>query len=160
MSVKKNISSASVFYFFERMEKKTKTITLIVVAIVVTLVIAAIFLLFSENHILNVTIIDLYSTQAEYGDGRTLFMNITFENNGDTVAIIGNPVIITDQGRELYCDFTKAGVGIEFSSGGLDVPPNEIVHVTIKTWDKNYSRHCLTAGETPKYFQYNFKKCI
>jgi len=146
------------------MDKKTKIIALIVVAIVVVLVIVGIFLLFSEflqsseKHplTLNVTITDLYSTQAEYGDGRTLFMNITFENNRDVVAHIGNPVIITDQGGELYCNFIKADEGIEFSSGGLDVPANETVHVTIKTWDRENWSECLPEGEKPKYFQYNY----
>jgi len=138
------------------MEKKTKTMTLILVAIVVILIIAAIFLLLSIKHPLNVTITDLYSTEAECGDGKTLFMNITFENNGEETAWISNPVIITDQGRELYCDFIKADEGIDFTSGGLQVTQNEIVNVTIKTWDTNNSRHCLPSGETPKYFQYNF----
>ena len=138
------------------MQKKNKTIALIVVLIVAIAVIVGLFLLFSEKHPINISITDLYSSQAEYGDGRTLFMNITFENNEDTFATIGNPIIITGQGRELYCDFIKADEGIEFSSGGLHVPPNEIVHVTIKTWDTNNSRHCLPSGETPRYFQYNF----
>jgi len=138
------------------MQKKNKMIISILVIIVAIAVIVGLFLLFSEEPPINISITDLYSTKAEYGDGKTLFMNITFENNRDEAARIGNPIIVTNQERELYCDFIKADEGIDFVSGGLTVPPNKIVHVTIKTWDKKNFSECLPPGETPKYFQYNF----
>ncbi len=144
------------------MEKKNILIILLMISIIVILVVAAIFVFLpwfvyniaSITQPVDVDITDLSYKEAEFGEGFTISMNVTFTNEGDTNETVSMPIIITDNERELYCDFILVDEDIDASPSKIILIPNRIVNATVITWDSNYSCECLIEGERATIFEY------
>lgn len=101
-----------------------------------------------EKPNMDVTITDVFYSQAKYGEGKTVFLNITFTNKGDKeIRHIRPLLIITDLGRgRLLTSFEHFE----------EIPVNESVNITVYTWDDDFACDCLNWDEKPVTFVYTY----
>lgn len=98
---------------------------------------------------LKVTITGLYYTDAECGEGRTLYLNVTWENTGDDEIEFVNPLLVnTDKGRERGCTF--------FDGRFDEIPPHTAINTIIMTYDSSSVCYTLDFDEKPQTFEYDY----
>ncbi|HDO19840.1 MAG TPA: hypothetical protein ENG74_03845 [Thermoplasmatales archaeon] len=135
------------------MEKKnirTKIVLAITLGIIIS---ASLFVIFNYKRWITesranveIVITDLYFKPSVYGNGRTLYLNITIKNKANsTNSWIYLPYVVTDKNKKHICMFDSP----------VEIPPYGSINVTVHTYDSEAVCDPLSLDEIPKKFGYH-----